>query len=85
MLPMTRYLPGAGTLPAIAFSAALALAHDSGGMMDRGGITGGDNRGEMMGGNGSGEMMGNGMGGCMQMMQGMRGGTQPPNEQWRRR
>jgi hypothetical protein len=32
-----------------------------------------------------GEMTGHGMQGCMQMMHGMNGGgSQPPNEQWRR-
>ena len=31
-----------------------------------------------------GMMMGGGMdGGCMQMMQGMRGGSERPNQQWR--
>jgi hypothetical protein len=53
-------------------------------MMDRGGIMGGHNRGGMMG-NGRSTMTGSGMEGCMQMMQGMRGGARPPNEQWRQR
>lgn len=85
MLRMTKYLLFASTLPAIAFSAALALAHGPGGMMDRGGITDGHDRGAMMRDDGRSAMMGNGMEGCMQMMQGMDGRNQRPNQQWRGR
>ena len=83
MLQTTNYLLAAGTLPAVAFSAALALAHDLGGVVDRGGIMGGHDRAGMMGDT-RGGMMGTGMEGCMQM-QGMHGRARPPNEQWRQR
>jgi hypothetical protein len=84
MLQMTNYVLLAGTLPAVALSAALALAHDPGGMMDRGGVMGGHDRGGIMG-NGRSTMTRSGMEGCMQMMQGMHGAARPPNEQWRQR
>jgi hypothetical protein len=82
MVRNKRRLVVAAAIPTIAFSAALALAHDSGEMTDRGGMMGGG----MMGGDGRGGMMtGHGMEGCMQMMQGMHGGSQRPNEQWQQR
>ncbi|MFL5265525.1 MAG: hypothetical protein ACJ8AH_02830 [Stellaceae bacterium] len=79
MVRKTKSLLLAIVLPAAAFSAALAFADDHGRMtgsemMDRGMM--GDTRGGMMG---------HGIGGCMQMMQGMHGGNHRPNEQWRQR
>jgi hypothetical protein len=67
---MTRYPILIGAVLVVALSGTVVLAYASPGMM------GGTGRG--------GGMMRSGMGGCMGMMQGMRGGgSQPPNEQWR--
>jgi hypothetical protein len=83
MVRMKKYLLLAGALATIAFSAALALAHDSTGMMERGRTMEGNSREGMMGATGRGGMMGRDMEGCMQMMQGMHGVSQRPNAQWR--
>jgi hypothetical protein len=79
MVWKTKSVLLASVLPAATFFAALAFADDYGrmtgsGMMDRGMM--GDTRGSMMG---------HSREGCMQMMQGMRGGNHRPNEQWRQR
>jgi hypothetical protein len=88
-----KYLILATILLPIAFSGTLALAQGSG-MMGGGMMGGGMMGGGMMGGgmmgrgmmnDGRGRMMGQRMEGCMQMMQGMHGGSQRPNEQWRQR
>jgi hypothetical protein len=74
MVRKTKSVLLASVLPAAAFFAALAFADDYGRMTGSGMM--GDTRGGMMG---------TGMEGCMQMMQGMRGGNHRPNEQWRQR
>jgi hypothetical protein len=73
MIRIMNYLSVAGILTAVAFSAALALADDHGGMMGGG----------MMGGDSGGGMAGRSIESCVQMMHGMHSGSQRPNEQWR--
>jgi hypothetical protein len=73
-----KYLILATILLPIAFSGTLALAQGSG-------MMGGGMMGRGMMNDGRGRMMRQRMEGCMQMMQGMHGGSQRPNEQWRQR
>jgi hypothetical protein len=84
MVRKTKSLLLAIVLPAAAFSAALAFADDHG-RMTGSEVTGSEMMDRGMMGDTRGGMMGHGIGGCMQMMQGMHGGAQPPNEQWRQR